>query len=152
MAKSIRRRILENRVAALSAASVGGTTKPASLEVHRFLTRQVNHGSLPDQVVYPANEPTEERATSALDRRFRVRVLSRVKVTAGTTPDDALDELITWAEKAFGADETCGGLAFKTTPVGVAWDAEERHDEFAQAVSEFEIHYQTTRGDPESQA
>ena len=155
---SIKEQLLVKAETALGQDTVAGTTKPLELRVHRFIMRPVNKERLPDQTVYWSQSQSEERASAGLDRRMRIRVRSRVKVPSGTAHDTALDPLLVWAEKALTTQpasdpsiDPFDGLAFKCTPVDEGSRTDEADEEIAEAVQEFEIHYQTRRGDPETQ-
>lgn len=156
MADSRRELALKAVRTALQVASVTKnsetTTKPAELNVHRHLTRQVVHADLPDCTVFYIGErvaPISEGAVDESLRFVRVGVRCREKAPKGVTGDEALDPILVWAELSVLNDHTLGGLVADSHLAGIdAISAREFADEFAEATLEFEFKLQTKWGDP----
>jgi hypothetical protein len=156
MADSRRELLLKAVQAALEVASVNWhsevTTKPAGLNVHRYLTRSVDAGALPDLTVFYVGESLDAGLQAATDesrRSVRVGVRCRVKAGAGETGDEALDPVLVWAELAALTDYTLGGAAANARLEGVdAITAREYADTYAEATLQFEFTVLTKWGDP----
>lgn len=137
-------------VTALGVASVGGTTKPTGLDVHRMRTRPIQADALPAMVVFwLGDEAPSPDATSRTMRSTRIAVECRV-AHPGTNPDAALDPLLVWATKAVLADHTLGGLASEVEEGRSYPDLGDQGEAVAAAAIEFVVKYQTTWNDPES--
>ena len=124
------------------------TSKPAGLKVHRYFTRGATGEDLPDQTLYIADEDPTNDLTGVSERRLAIRLRSRAHVTQSVSGDEALDELLTWGELALMHDIQLGGAAVLVEYNGLAVDAEERADVYAEAFQEFVITYQTVHRDP----
>jgi hypothetical protein len=156
MPDSRRELLLKAMQTALSAASVtlnGETTaRPAGLEVHRHLTRDVSQTSLPDITVYYAGETLSTAlrgATDESERAVRVRLRVRAKAAPGQTGDEAIDPVLAWAEVAVRTDYTFGGVAAMTELEMIdALTAREYADTYAEVTMQFVVTLQTKWLDP----
>lgn len=157
MADSIRLRLADAAAAALALASVtinsAVRTKPTGLTVHRFRNRPVLSDNLPALVLSLDSDTKPVRdATDRVDRILNLVVEHRVKVSAGTAPDDAVDPLVKWAVFALFANETLGGLASHIEEGETVWEPAEAGQTFMRAATRFAVHYITLANDPEAQS
>lgn len=142
-------------VAALVAASGG----PTDLTVHRQRSRPLTEDTLPATVVYPqrrtrADETHDGHVMWLLELRLEHRTVvpSDQPWEDATPPDQALDELLTWATTQLRGDPTLGGLAEDLREVSVQWAAAEHDQVYAAAAQDVEIDYWTREDDPEESA
>jgi len=152
--------ICDAKVAALGAASVTTTTgatitKPAGLNVHRHRTIPLAQDQLPAQVVYMLAEEVKTGPARGLDnkrlaRRYR-QICVESRVNAGsTTPDQALDPLISWAVQTICADQSTGGLTHDVQELGTTWDQAEEDSVLASAKTVFLVEFITSASDPDA--
>jgi hypothetical protein len=147
---SKREQIILAFIAALEVASVGATTKPTGLTVHRSPLKPVAEDALPAQAVFWADDPAEEGDLEQMDHMLELVVESRAKAAAGQSPETALDPLYVWAVKAAMADPTLGGLALRVLERDSVPDLEQRSATFGALQTAFHIMYETLDADPES--
>lgn len=141
MADSVRLQIMKAWETACNAAG-----KPTGVTVHRSRYLPLEEDELPAIVLYWVNEEDEPaNVTGDLDRRLRCWAECRAK---SHTPDDALDPLLVWAEEAAMADPKFGGVAKKTTVLGVRTSDEPILPPLGAAALELEIEYETPFGQP----
>ena len=155
MADSRRELVLKAVETALEAATAtmnsSALTKPTGLTVKRSPEREILHDDLPQMDVWVLKDVHSFHATNSATRVMTVRVRSTVTWLASdeSSGDEALDQLLTWAEVALMTDETLGGVAALMVPAGLETpQVEERTEKYAQAVQDFDITYLTKFGDP----
>ena len=153
----IRKQIADTAVTYLSAAtSANGWTKPPGLKVHRERTRPLEKDALYDIVVYfedEAPKPIGERYKAPLTERDLGLVLDvRALVPSGSSPDDVLDPLTTWATYQIFSQESFGGIANGAEETGTSWFAREGDVLIAQATIRMRVKYRTSRIDPSSKS
>ena len=147
--------ILDAGVTALGAASVGGHAKPAGLNVHRHRTIPLAEDQLPAQVLYALAEEVKTGPARGLDDKRLARrylqfcVESRVNV-GGSTPDQALDPLLSWAVQAICATQNLGGIAHDVQELGTTWDQSEDDAVRAAAKTLFLVEFVTSASDPDA--
>ncbi|MGE0456408.1 MAG: hypothetical protein AB7I13_00330 [Vicinamibacterales bacterium] len=141
--------IVAAAVTALGVASVGGTTKPTGLTVHRQRKRPLSQDQLPAIVLWQSIEPRDYDATDKVDRVLNLHVECRVR-HEGTSGDEALDPLLVWAEKVLMADITLGGRCAEILAQETSWDLDDPDAPIARAAIRFEVKYQTKNNDPEN--
>lgn len=152
---SIRDRIVDDIYHALSADDV---SRPANLSTTRHRTKPISRDRLPEQCVYIISEdvstgPGFASGPDAMTKRTMVvRIESRVDAGGDTTPDEALDPLLTWAVKQITADPSRGGLAMYTREISGQWTADEKDTVYAANATDFEVQYLTLASNPDAQS
>lgn len=129
MAKTIRRRVLEEVKALLDAsekpevgtAGVQGST--ATPTVHRSRSTPLEDDDLPAVAVFAVEDQVLEEDMEGLEHRFRVAVEARVKTKdeLQEPADDLLEELVGWVVPVLMADPTLGGTIRRLRYTGVEW-------------------------------
>jgi hypothetical protein len=154
---SFRKQIADTAVTYLSAAtSANGWTKPTGLTAHRERTRQLEKESLPVIVVYFEDEspkPIGEHYKAPLTERDLGLMLDiRALVPSGSSPDDVLDPLTTWAIYQIFSQESFGGMANGAEEIKTMWYTREGDVVIAQATILMRVKYRTSRIDPSSKS
>ena len=145
--------ILDALAAALGASTAGAHAKPAGLNVHRHRTMPLAQDQLPAQVVYALAEEVKTGPARGLDdKRLARRYLQLCvehRVNAGSsTPDQAIDPLLSWAVRAVCRLPELGGLTHDIQELGTTWDQAEEDTVLASAKTVFLVEYVTSASDP----
>jgi hypothetical protein len=152
---SIREQILTALAEALA-----GEAAPEGWSVHRAAYRPIEADQLPALVLYEAPSPRGVVETvetigigpDAIVRRvLTVRVEIRAEVPQDTAPSAALDPGYVWAVQSIvGAGLLDGLLTEEPAEQSYYTEAEERDRVLAAGTVDFQVEYQTRRGDPET--
>lgn len=138
--------------------ALGAVGKPSGLTVHRHRTLPIGEDILPAQVVYCESEeakvgPGRGVSDNSYARKAKrtLTVVIESRVNAGSsTPDQALDPLLSWCVQQVSADVTQGGYAFDTQEQSTIWNAAETDAVLGAAQTRFVIEYVTDAADPNS--
>lgn len=147
--------ILDAEVALLGGASVGSHTKPASLTSSRHRTFPIDPSQLPHQAVYAVQEEIVSRVARGMDnqtlvkRRLQFCVESRC-VVGGSTPDQALDPILSWTVQAVCSNQQLVTGMHDIEELGTVWDQVENDYALAAARQMFAVIYVTAGNDPDS--
>lgn len=139
-------------------SQLGAVGKPAGLNVYRQRSFPIGSDVLPAQLVYAVDEEVKTLpgmgAPGHIKRKARrtckIAVYSRVD--GGTSPDNALDPLLSWSVQQVCSDVTMGGLAFDCQELGTVWDEVDMDQMYAGARQYFSVDYVTDAHDPTSNA
>ena len=142
----------------LTAAAVSALSAGASWTVTRFPVLPVQPETVPLMGVTPESESVQipgHRSNNGVMRWLTLVVSCWTK--DGTSPDNALDSMVTWAVQkliplnaAGDIDETLGGTAHVIEELGTQWYAEVQDHVYQRADVRFRVGYQTKRTDPTS--
>lgn len=148
--------IMDALHAALQAAS------PEGVAIIRNRIRPLERSGPAEVILYTSpgfgDNPPErvggtEIGPEARDRRTRaimVEIRKRIPYDGDLSPEAATDSLYTWAVRTICGVDRLGGLIHREpAEQSVAWDyAETDRHLYALAAVEFELTYETLRGDP----
>jgi hypothetical protein len=154
---SFRKQIADAAVVHLSAAtSDNGWTKPTGLTAKRERVRANEKESLPVIVVYFEDEtprPIGSHYKAPLTERDLGLLLDiRALVPAGSSPDDVLDPITTWALYQIFSHEDFDGMANGAEEVNTTWFTREGDVVIAQATIRMRVKYRTSLIDPSSKS
>lgn len=132
-------------------SALQGAGGPSGLTVLRQRTFPIGSDILPAQAVYAHDEevktgPGQSNYTRKAVRTFRFVVESRVD--GGSSPDNALDPLLSWAVQTICADATMGNTVHDTRELGTTWDQQDADQMYGAARTLFEVVYITAAADP----
>jgi hypothetical protein len=147
---SVRTRILEAVCDALRVGEAGGSARPAHLTVHRMKQTPIESDELPALAVYPLSVGGALGAIDSMTNSMEVRIEARCKV-GKLSPDEAIDPLLVWIQKAIKADDTFEGIASQCIEGGITYDEEIMETGFAAASYDWTVVFFTTENDPEEQ-
>jgi hypothetical protein len=142
-----------DQIIVAAVALLGAAGKPTDLTISRQRTVSLSESDLPAQVLYAVHEEADASPGFGSDRKakrkFRLCVESRVNAE-NSTPDAALDPLLSWAVKQLCADVTLGGLSYELREIGTTWGESEQEKVYASAQQFFEVHYLTDAFNPDT--
>jgi len=147
---SIRTQLTTRVITALQAATALGMTKPAGLTVRRMLNVPAEDSVLPLIIVFPSIDAREQHDQLREIHELQIVLDSRALVASGSSPDQAVDDLLTWAERALKADETLGGLAITVTAGAIEWDIDTSDLERSRALQLWIVLYLAQEFNPEA--
>jgi hypothetical protein len=152
----------ERIFSALKEAFKNGENKPAGLAVHRNRLRPMESDQLPALVLYPRpsdfgpSERVEHRELgpdAKVRRTLQVRIEGRALSTDPKEgPELAVDPIYRYAVKTVQAAGKLDGLLIKIPKeLESGYGAAESEDGVLSGVAiDFELEYQTTRGNPDA--
>ena len=139
---SVRERIIEAALAALNTSTPVGVPQSDRLRMEPYQL-----GDLPAIVIMPLREEVEPlkdgRWGPLINRTLTLRVAC---YAAGNPADGMIDPLLTWADAALDSNQF-GGLANDTLPALIEWQYAAEDQQFAVALADYRIMYQTKRAD-----
>jgi hypothetical protein len=150
--------VASRRDAIVAAAKSALSAGSPSFTVERFRVLPVQPEVVPLMAVAPETETLQfvgHRMNNAVMRHLILVVSCWTK--DGTSPDNALDDMVTWAVQkmipltaAGDIDETLGGTCHTIEEISTQWAAEVQDHIYSRADVRFRVGYQTKRTDPTS--
>lgn len=139
---SIREQIIEAALAALNTSTPGGVPAADRLRMEPYQIED-----LPAIVIMALREEIEPLKDSRWGPLVnRVLTLRVACYAAGSPADGLIDPLLTWADQALDSNQF-GGLANDTLPALIEWQYAAEDQQFAVALADYRITYQTKRAD-----
>ena len=134
-------------------SSLSGAGGPSGLTVHRQRTLPITSDVLPSQLVYAISEEVATgpgRANFARKAVRKVTIAVESRVDGGTSPDNTLDPLLSWAVQKICADPTMGDTVEDCKEMGTTWAQVDADQMYGAARTDFEITYITSAADPDA--
>ncbi len=117
-------------------------------EVTRSVVSNTPTGKALVMGIYPSTEQKDERTHPKTNVRMDVIFEMYYHREKGKEPVDALEKILSEAERRLMEDQTLGGLAINCTVLNTQVDLDGRFDNYCDAAMTVEITFQHHRVDP----